>query len=115
MNARHAAALVFVGWYLMVPPVMGTSNDSQAKDSLIAPLGYWTLIEPYESLSLCQERVLQMKLVAYRDNHETDAQVLKENTASGSVPIMTVAEARKWDIAIANAECIATDDPRLPK
>ncbi len=115
MALRHAAALFFVGWYLMVPPMTATSNESQVKDSRIAPLRYWPLIEPYESLSLCQERVFQMKLVAYRDNHETDAQVLEENTPSGSVPIMTVAEARKWDKAIANAECIATDDPRLAK
>ena len=85
---RHAAALVLVGWYLMVPPrnphpfVKGYNSVDN-----FAPLPEWTHLASSDSVKECEAR---------------KAEYFK-----------TVAQDPDLAQAAADAECIATDDPRL--
>ena len=108
MDARHAAALALVGWYLMVPPSMsemdwtcgaslsahayhklfGTGDEKEcAKFAEIeapnAPISKWHEMSPFETLLDCEKA-----------QHE-----LLVRSRAGSPQ--------------AGAQCVATDDPRL--
>ena len=49
MNARHAAALALAGWYLMVPPPVGTKGyDTKA------PLSKWKILLSLDTVADCQ-------------------------------------------------------------
>jgi len=90
MKLRHAAALALVGWYLMVPPIV----DGVAV--IDAPVSKWIVNTPFDSASACDKAQGILVLRAKRDLEKR-------------VP--------KTDLAIAisftQAQCIATDDPRL--
>jgi len=49
MKLRHAAALVLVGWYLMVPPVHDGKPDTQA------PISAWKVFRKLDSEAACQQ------------------------------------------------------------
>ena len=98
VNFRHAAALVLVGWYLMVPSVLphaGPAADVPAKDlvDLDAPIEQWTQWESFDSALACQKG--KTKLI----NTTTKGTFDDENV--------------EWSERLAFAKCIATDDPRL--
>ena len=88
MKLRHAAALALVGWYLMVPPIV----DGRAV--IDAPVSKWIVNTPFDSARECDK-----------------AQAILVVKAKGDL------EKRLWDDAVAvtftQAQCIATDDPRL--
>ena len=50
MNARHAATLALVGWYLMLPPIGlgGLPNEE-------APLLKWHTIASYDTAPQCHD------------------------------------------------------------
>ena len=52
MNARHAAALALVGWYLMVPPPVPHSGLPVDLD---APLSKWGLFSIHTSAAECEK------------------------------------------------------------
>lgn len=91
MNPRHAAALVLVGWYVMVPPF----------GALQTPLGKWHIVKVFDSANQCQ---------SYRDALVVAAEKeLKSNTA---MAYETKSKGSEFFDATA-AQCIATNDPRL--
>ena len=84
MTFRRAAALVFVGWYLMAPPHFRNDKSPFALDRS-APLSRWALINSFDTAAACKAEVRRLM----------------------DSPIETVA-------AIGDdAQCIASDDPRL--
>ena len=58
MNLRHAAALVFMGWYLLAPPPsLDWQHAKRPLDSLRpdAPLSEWIIWGSFDSARECQE------------------------------------------------------------
>jgi hypothetical protein len=71
MKPRHAAALALVGWYLMTPPLTGSSGIATQ-----APLTQWTVIgSSYPSEEKCQQAKQDMLPSPTQPNH-LDAQHL---------------------------------------
>ena len=87
MNLRHAAALILVGWYLMVAPTSGKEGDPNSKFLFHAPLSKWRQIGEFDSAAECNEQ--RAKWVA-------TILALSSETPEGT-----------W------ALCVATDNPRL--
>jgi hypothetical protein len=52
MNPRHAAALVLVGWYLMVPPIELTRSGERAFN-FYAPVSQWYCWDFYQTAREC--------------------------------------------------------------
>jgi hypothetical protein len=87
MNLRHAATLVLMGWYLMLPPPLSHSpNDAQ-----IAPLSQWTRTGAFQSEESCD-----LKRTAFS----------KLDPALGAYRGLPPEQ-------VYEAECVASDDPRL--
>jgi hypothetical protein len=107
LNLRHAAALALVGWYLMVPP-LGIHLDA-------VPIGpRWEIRGVYDKADQCQTD-LQKWVKAAR--HSMTKELHVENTDELN-RLMDADDFRTRftaDIAVwmFQAECIATDDPRL--
>jgi len=94
MKLRHAAALAAVGWYLMVPPTIHSPSGSAQG---FEPINQWLHIGSFDTASAC-ERGIKAMVDSYK-------QQLKANPDS---------EAAKNSFnAFSDAQCIATDDPRL--
>jgi hypothetical protein len=90
MRTRHAAALAFVGWYLMIPPPHSNESDR-------APLSEWSVYKTFESADLCH--------------------YFAAETASGMLEDPPADFAERFDgsfmVIFKQAECVSTDDPRL--
>ncbi len=87
MNLSHAAALALVGWYLMVPPRNLHPFVKGDNVDTAAPLSEWTHLASSDSAKECEARKAEY--------------------------FNTVAHVPDMAQAAADAECIATDDPRL--
>jgi hypothetical protein len=108
MNLRHAAALVFMGWYLLAPPPsLDWQHAKRPLDSLRpdAPLSEWIIWGSFDSARECQ--------------NQKDEDVGEATKALGRLqfprndnPDDFYAEMMAARML---AECIATDDPRLMK
>jgi hypothetical protein len=85
MNLRHATAFALVGWYLMTPPAQSHPLFKGDDLDTAAPLSKWTLWGSYDSAKECD--------------------------AGRTEQIKTAAPHLAFEIL--EAECIATDDPRL--
>jgi hypothetical protein len=83
----HPAAVALVGWYLMVPPPLSQTNDRSV------PLSRWTTIGTFESKKTCEVERGHFSKV--------------DPGAEVSPPMDPPA----YDVN--DAECVATDDPRL--
>jgi len=99
MKLRHAAALALVGWYLMLPPVRSTSPLSPATKMAAtrsdcydanAPISRWQTIEAFDTAEQC--KAASSKSAWSHRQHGLDCGL-----------------ASAW----LDAQCIATDDPRL--
>src|SRR5580700_5233337 len=110
MNSRHAAALALVGWYLMTPPLGPTKCSSadpghanewagplsvqcQAKIESQAPLRQWKRVpdsQEFEHKADCERAI----------SNDCHREIEPDGTSS-------------LEDELCNAECIATDDPRL--
>ena len=101
MNVRHTAALVLVGWYLMVPPVhlgtvMGPMGFNKTKGYFKgdAPLSEWWKQDTFETLLDCQEgRIVWIRNERYAEKPEPGKTILYH--------------------AMLEAICVPSDDPRL--
>ena len=51
MKPRHAAALVLVSWYLMVPPQLPVLAN---KPNYYAPLSHWRIVYSFNSVIDCK-------------------------------------------------------------
>jgi len=92
MNPRHAAALALVGWYLMVPPIVGDHADKSA------PLSRWEMTPgSYDAAVDCRKGLRDSVRDAARDLKDPRIDRTKRNNA----------------LQFLDAVCVATDDPRL--
>jgi hypothetical protein len=96
MNLRHAAALIVVGWFLILPP----------KDDRSVPLNDWFLFAgPFDSQSQCKSALIQ------------DRQTIREPGAEKKMFQLGIGTEGNIEhlkhIFDYYAECIADDDPRL--
>jgi hypothetical protein len=99
MNLRHAAALAFVGWYLMIPPYHGSVSDHDIVIDRSAPLSKWEILDSFDSANDCADQ---------RMRHQKRTAKYSDSTLSTPETVHQVTLAR-----ILSATCIATDDPRL--
>jgi hypothetical protein len=86
MNLRRTAALVLVGWYLMVPPA---KSSKTLEADFNAPLGQWSILRSFDAADACEKAKADFQKKS------------PEPPAGGKVTISLL------------ATCIATDDPRL--
>ncbi len=100
MTLRHAAALVLVGWYFIMPPAR-TSPKGIVNMNIKAPLSRWQIVGRFDSIKDCNE---------YSDE-------LRKMTREAENPNISPVEKRieegTMNILLANSQCIATDDPRI--
>ena len=109
VKPRHAAALISVGWYLMVPPVAKWTPFLLKTNK---PFAQWETRQSFDTAQRCKEA--QHKIKAFLKSEA--AKRLKEAGSQKAYledPIaqMLFAEQAK----IATSKCVATDDPRLAK
>jgi len=88
MKLRHAAVLALIGWYLMVPPLRSTGS-SECYDAKV-PISQWQRIKAFDTAEQC--KVASKKSAFAHKQHGLDCGL-----------------ASAW----LDAQCIATDDPRL--
>ena len=94
MKPRHAAALALVGWYLLIPQIVGP-NDAQSTIRDDAPLSEWERSKTvFDSKAECEEAIEEDHRIDHLEPCETLPCALKH--AQGE-----------------RMRCIATDDPRL--
>ena len=101
MRPRHTAALVLVGWYLMVPPWKsghGPDSDAPLSDAG-APLSKWTVVSSHDSARDCETK--RMDLL---DSFRKTAEAYPSDRTFRAL----------YDHAALDI-CVATDDPRLVK
>ncbi len=91
MKSRHAAALALVGWYLMVPPWTAPDTfDSKA------PISKWQVFLSFDSAQQCQDAQIDYHAKWRRNAFQRNERVVAYNVR-----------------LFGEAQCIATDDPRL--
>jgi len=92
-NPRHTAAMVLVGWYLMVPPVVCEKGKCNAE--LNAPFSQWHRSKKSAgSESDCEEARPKVR-------------------AAVDKAIKDVSARPEYDKALAAGLCVSSDDPRL--
>jgi hypothetical protein len=106
MNARHAAALALVGWYLMVPPVSSNGTVDSA-----APLRNWWHIGTYNSGQECQMTLLSDWSLRGVDKRGWQGSV-EAAKKLGHNPTQSPEELLK---RIHEETCVKDDDRRLAK
>ena len=88
MKVSHTVALALVGWYLMVPPLIGPNYAIKSN----APFSQWVIVQTFNTAGDCE-----------REKAARKAKILPGTAARGVVPYCR-------DCFL---QCIATDDPRL--
>jgi hypothetical protein len=112
MTLRYAAALAFVGWYLLVPPLLRDGVDFNAS------LSEWGQREAFDTASACeQERSRLFDCGAILNDAKTG-----NVTEACGAPVKTrsAAKDKREETAIAQlaeqdmeGRCVEADDPRL--
>jgi hypothetical protein len=107
MRVGHAAVVVLVGWYLMLPQtkwqVLGPSNWPEP---VSAPLHRWRTLFAFDTASECEEELTELR----RQNEERHASVEEK---CPRYPLMCVSNDDKiLDFDAAYARCIASGDLR---
>ena len=115
MTLRHAAVLALVGWALMVPPLIDSSGVATQE-----PLSKWTSLGTFDSAEDCdrgridemtrRERAAEKGEEGQSDRERIHEMTRRERGAEKGEQAETINQSL---LAIQNAECIATDDPRL--
>jgi len=96
MKLRHAATLTLIGlgWYLMVPPDV---HKGSASVKTLEPMGQWLNLHSFDTAAACE-------------NGLADAtKGIKDDLSKNPTSVAALRKFR-W---ISDAECIASDDPRL--
>ena len=93
MEARHAAALTLVGWYLLIPPFI--PHESYNAN---APLREWQTWKSFDDESACKAAV----------SHLNGAQLNSIDPAERYIAMVEQTPGFKF-------ECVASNDPRLAK
>jgi hypothetical protein len=106
MNIKHAAAFALAGWYLMLPPfVMDQSGKTIVSTNPSVPLSQWKADKPFDSAAECQK---------YADHEPSVQAQLWRQIVQEGMPILPQVR-DTWILANTQAQCIASDDPRLAK
>jgi len=115
MTLRHAAVLALVGWALMVPPLIDSSGVATQE-----PLSKWTSLGTFDSAEECdrgridemtrRERAAEQGEPRQSDRGRIDEMTRRERVAEEGEQGETINQSL---LAIQNAQCVATDDPRL--
>lgn len=115
MNLRHAAIFALLGWYLMIPPVTGTTNPAEI-EATNAPLSYWFTLDRFDSIDAFQNKATDLNATGEKERDESDDELLKARLYGPPPSLFKSAEAaRIWAMGLVHAQCVATDDPRLAK
>ncbi len=117
MTLRHAAALVLVGWYLMVPPwVFKNAAVSMWGLDTDAPLSKWTFEGSSDSAKQCEEARAERKYFEPRANQARETmgavefqKAIRSNSASAAASLSDVREF----LQAKEGQCIVADDSRL--
>ena len=110
MKPRHAAALAFVGWYLIMPHLL---SDGRADMSV--PLSHWYFYHDTKEPDPHGEKLTRQYAFIFRSQgecqQEIDARLAWIKELYSKVRWMDCGPSctEPWEKAI----CIATDDPRL--
>jgi len=113
---RHAAALALVGWYLIFPPIVCEKNRPPVQEGNATtlhqpcepdasrPISEWTIAVPFDTAEACLQKVQE-----FQDG--TAAKKVGEKAEQKDPGI------KNWLAGggLADAQCVATDDPRLRK
>ena len=105
MKLHHAAGLVLVGWYLMIPPSPSYNQDGSMK--AFPPISAWTVSSAHDASAECEsakEHILGDALGA-----------CNKNPRQPSAGNRATCDQVLWEFLgqALHAQCIATDDPRL--
>ena len=100
MKLRHAAALAFVGWYLMMPP---TPQDLSLLADPTPPLSVWFLKQSFDTAKECES-------ARRAEDHEAE---LEMHDITKARAIETEIDRVQIFMQSIFSQCIATDDPRL--
>jgi hypothetical protein len=105
MNLRHAAALVLVGCYLLAPPV-SQPKDQHEPPYLDEHAGYrdWKILHAFKTANECE---------AGQKRATLDAENGKLTAFDGGFSGVIDTDPKPWLMQQIEAECIASDDPRL--
>jgi hypothetical protein len=106
MKRQHAAALVLVGWYLMVPP---NKNDD------MTPISGWIVRHTYDSAEACQaaQRKERDEATAKLRQYDSMSDLQRRNLEHNQETLdQEMADKDGFDTAWHSA-CIESDDPRL--
>jgi hypothetical protein len=94
-SALHLAALSLIAWYPMVPPHAPDGREVNHS----APLAQWTIRRTFQRDTVCEAAKDRLR----RAGLDRMATTAKGAGSAGNI---------KW-CAQCQAECVATDDPRL--
>jgi hypothetical protein len=103
MNRRHAAALALVVWYLMGPPVRLPKFEPAYVDEHAAYRD-WKILHNFKTADGCDAGQARAKSDAGNGNL---------TAFDGGYAGVVDADPAPWLAQQAEAECIASDDPRL--
>ena len=104
MKLRHATALTLLGWYLLMPPMLGGNPPiyPSARPDLAAPLEKWLVTDTFDSASQCRTALASVLEVPKNlDVEKLTAQQVAQ-----------IKESKKGTWA-SSYQCVASDDPRL--
>jgi hypothetical protein len=107
MKLRHAAALVTIGWYLMIPPghlAAPPAHNKKHNSVLIpdarAPLNGWYPLQTFSTEILCHQALRDLS-----GPSTARYSFMKRHRSPGEHQFLTK--------ALPLGQCIATDDPRI--
>lgn len=106
MKIRHAAALLLMGWILMVPP---DSTIPHSVDSA-APLSRWREIAEFDNAGDCRKA-----LVTLQTKNPDFPATLDPTGERRGFKKRQPADPELAHARVSNATCIASDDPRMAK
>jgi hypothetical protein len=101
MRIWHAAALALMGWYLMIPPMHKGPNGTIDFPEARAPIIQWQVVDSYDSADSC------------RAGSAAHLDKIKAFMAQTQSPTLTDAIKKAAILQEVQAQCIATNDPRL--
>jgi hypothetical protein len=97
MKLHRAAALMATVWYLLGPPQKGGPADFDTQ----AAFSKWKIIDRFSDISTCEQQRLAQQGEWYA---RQDADLAGSKAAINDAVML---------IYLAEAKCIASDDPRL--
>ncbi|HXR23889.1 MAG TPA: hypothetical protein VN742_00920 [Candidatus Binataceae bacterium] len=104
MKPRHAATLALVGWYLMMPPMLGGNPPiyETPRPDLGAPLERWTVADTFDTASQCIAALASVREVP----KNLDARTLTAEQ-------LAQMQKSKKGLWASSDQCVVSDDPRL--